>query len=90
MKRSRFECSFRWSAWKVAFLHVNKSNVFLPKKNHFDWSADQPIKSMLRADFRKSLHWEKEDEVKQFLMKYDINKPEDELGCVRGTLCSSF
>jgi hypothetical protein len=38
------------------------------------------------TDFKMSLYDEKEDEVKDFLMKYDINKPEDELGCVSSTL----
>jgi hypothetical protein len=53
---------------------------------HFDWLSVRPINSMSVKDFRKSLYCEKEDEVKDFLMKYDINKPEDGLGCVSSTL----
>jgi hypothetical protein len=45
-----------------------------------------PINLMSLRDFIKSLYYEKEDEVKDFLMKYDINKPENELGCVSDTL----
>jgi hypothetical protein len=43
-------------------------------------------KQMSLDQFRKSLYYEKEDEVKQFLIKYDINRPEDKLGCVSDTL----
>jgi hypothetical protein len=56
------------------------------------WSTNQnirPIKAgrlMSLGDFRNSLYLEKEDEVKEFLMKYDINKPENGLGCVSETL----
>jgi hypothetical protein len=41
---------------------------------------------MSLAEFSNSLFYEKEDEVKQFLLKYGINKPENELGCVSSTL----
>jgi hypothetical protein len=51
-----------------------------------DSSFVPPIKSMSLEDFQKSLYFEKEDEVKQFLKKYGINKPENQLGCVSDTL----
>jgi hypothetical protein len=41
---------------------------------------------MSLTDFRKSLFDEKEHELKNFLVKYDINTPENELGCVSDTL----
>jgi hypothetical protein len=41
---------------------------------------------MSLGDFTKYLFYEKEREVKEFLMKYDINKPENGLGCVSETL----
>jgi hypothetical protein len=40
-----------------------------------------PINLMSLRDFIKSLYYEKEDEVKDFLKKYDINKLEGKLGC---------
>jgi hypothetical protein len=58
------------------------------RTNNFDWMNSGPIKTldMSLAEFRQSLFYEKEEEVKQLLLKYGINKPENDLGCVSSTL----
>jgi hypothetical protein len=60
------------------------------RTNNFDWMNSGPIKTLdnqsCLLEFRKSLFYEKEEEVKQFLLKCDINKPENDLGCVSSTL----